>query len=404
MLATSRAYLFLAFSFLLGSSGAFAQISAIEGDVKGPDGKGVQKAEILIERKDMKGVYKGAKTDKKGHYIYNGLPLGTYKVSVVVDGQTKDSMDNVRTKLGDPIEVSFDMKKSADEQAALTKAAETGTLTKDQERGLSKEAKEAIEKKAKENAALIGKNKALNDAFNGGKEAMAAAAQVKSDDPDAPAKRAKNYELAAESFSKATLVDPNHPSEHVMYASLADAYTSLAGTKTGAEQDDANTKGLAAWQKAIELKSDDPAYHNNYALALAKGKKYQEAGGELEKAAQLDPTSAGKYYYNLGAVLVNNGQGEQAGDAFKKAIAADPNYADAQYQYGIYLISKATTTPDGKIVPPDGTVQAFQKYLELKPDGQFAEACKGMLSTIQGGVQTNYENPNAPKKPPVKKK
>ena len=215
---------------------------------------------------------------------------------------------------------------------------------------------------------------------------------------------AKNYELAAESFTKATLVDPNHPSEHVMYASLADAYTSLAGTKTGAEQDDANTKGLAAWQKAIELKSDDPAYHNNYALALAKGKKYQEAGGELEKAAQLDPTSAGKYYYNLGAVLVNNGQGEQAGDAFKKAIAADPNYADAQYQYGIYLISKATTTPDGKIVPPDGTVQAFQKYLELKPDGLFAEACKGMLSTIQGGVQTNYENPNAPKKPPVKKK
>src|SRR5271165_5869475 len=363
MLAKSRAYLFLTLGFLLCSGGAFAQISAIEGDVKGADGKGVQKAEILIERKDMKGTYKG---------------------SVLIDGQSRDSVDNVKTQLGDPIEVNFDMKKSAEEQAALAKAAETGNLTKDQERGMSKEDKEKYEKKAKENAAAISKNKALNDAFNGGKEAMAA----------------KNYDAATQSFAKATEIDP---AQHVIWASLADSYTSLAGTKTGPEQEDAINKGLAAWQKAIELKPDDPGYHNNYALALAKAKKYQDAGGELEKAAQLDPAAAGKYYYNLGAVLVNNGQNEQAGEAFKKAVTADPNYADAQYQYGVYLISKATTTPDGKIVPPDGTIQAFQKYLELKPDGPFAEACKGMLATIQGGVQTNYENPNAPKKPAKKK-
>src|SRR5271157_2957358 len=126
MLAQSRAYSLFAFSFLLSTGGAFAQISAIEGVVKGADGQPIQKAEILIERKDMKGTYKGAKTDKKGHYIYNGLPLGTYKVSVLIDGQSRDSVDNVKTQLGDPIEVNFDMKKSAEEQAALAKAAETG--------------------------------------------------------------------------------------------------------------------------------------------------------------------------------------------------------------------------------------------------------------------------------------
>jgi len=54
-------------------------------------------------------------------------------------------------------------------------------------------------------------------------------------------------------------------------------------------------------------------------------------------------------------VLVNTGQTDQAGDAFKKAIDANPNYAPAQYQYGVYLVSKAKTTPDGKVVPPDGT-------------------------------------------------
>src|SRR5271166_5041844 len=380
MLAQSRAYSLFAFTFLLSTGGAFAQISAIEGVVKGADGQPIQKAEILIERKDMKGTYKGAKTDKKGHFIYNGLPLGKYRVSILIDGQEKDFTDGVQTKLGDPTEVNFDLKKSA-EQA---KAAESGSLTKDQERGLSKEQLEILEKRKKENAAAIQKNKALNDAFNAGKDAMAA----------------KNYDAATQAFAKATEIDP---AQHVIWASLADAYTQLASTKTGAEQEDALTKGSAAWQKAIELKSEDPGYHNNYALALAKAKKFPEAAAELEKAAQLDPPSAGKYYYNLGALLINSGQTNPACDAFKKAITADGNYADAQYQYGVCLVAKATVAPDGKIIPPDGTIQAFQKYLELKPDGQFAEAAKGMLATIQGGVETKYSNPNAPKTAPKKK-
>jgi tetratricopeptide (TPR) repeat protein len=384
MFAQSRAYLLFAFSFLLCGGGAFAQITAIEGIVKGADGQPVVKAEILIVRKDMKGTYKGAKTDKKGHYIYNGLPIGTYKVSVLVDGQEKDFTDEVHTKLGDPTDISFDLKKNADEQAKVAKAAETGSLTKDQERGLTKEQKDSYEKKAKENAATIQKNKALNDAFNAGKDAMAA----------------KNYDAATQSFAKATEIDP---AQNVIWASLAESYAQLASTKTGAEQEDALTKSGAAWQKAIELKGDDAGYHNNYALSLAKAKKFPEAGAELEKAAQLDPSAAGKYYYNEGALLINSGQTDPACEAFKKSISADGNYADAQYQYGVCLVAKATVAPDGKIIPPDGTIQAFQKYLELKPDGQFAEAAKGMLATIQGGVDTKYTNPNAPKTPPKKK-
>src|SRR5690242_11393381 len=149
MLAKSRAYLLFPFSFLLFAGAASAQISAIEGDVKGPDGKMVQGAQILIERKDMKGTYKGAKTDKKGHYIYNGLPLGTYKVSVLIDGQSRDSVDNVRTKLGDPVAINFDLKQSADQAAAMQKAAESGQISKEVERSLTKEQKEALEKRAK---------------------------------------------------------------------------------------------------------------------------------------------------------------------------------------------------------------------------------------------------------------
>jgi len=152
------------------------------------------------------------------------------------------------------------------------------------------------------------------------------------------------------------------------------------------------------------LKPDDAAYHNNFALALAKAKKFPEAQAELEKAAQIDPPNAGRYFYNLGAVLVNTGQLEPAGAAFKRAIEGDPNYADAQYQYGVYLVSKAQTTPDGKVIPVPGTREAFQKYLDLKPTGPFADSAKGMLASMDTSLQTEFANPNAQQKKGAKKK
>ncbi|HLJ48331.1 MAG TPA: tetratricopeptide repeat protein [Bryobacteraceae bacterium] len=386
MFAKSRIFSFSAISFVMFAGAAFAQITAIEGDVKGPDGQPLKGAAILIERLDMKGTYKGAKSDKKGHYIYNGLPIGKYKVSLVVDGKTMDTVDNVSTRLGDPVPIDLDARKGAAQQQAAQQAASTGTVSKDVERGMTKEQKEAYEKKAKENAAAMAKNKALNDAFNAGKEAQAA----------------KNFQGAVDAFQKAAELDPN---QHVVWGQLAESYISLAGTKTGAESDDALNKGLDAYQKALALKPDDAGYHNNYALALVKAKKIPEAQAELAKAAELDPPGAGKYYYNLGAVLVNSGQNDAAGEAFKKAIELDPTYADAQYQYGVTLLAKATVDKEGKVVPPPGTVEALQKYLELKPDGPYAESAKGMLQTLTGSVTTTYSNPTRKSSttPPKKK-
>ena len=361
---------------MLMASGAWAQTSSIEGDVKGEDGGPLRGALVKIERKDIKGNYK-VKSDKKGHFFHAGLPLGMYKVSLEVEGKDVDMMDNVRTRLGDPTVVNFDLKALKGRRDALQRAAETGQLTAEQAREMSPEQRAAIDKQMKERQAAMAKNKALNDAFNVGMEAM----------------KTKQFDAAVQSFAKATEMDPK---QHVVWAQLAEAYVGLGGTKTGAEQEAAMGKGLEAYGKAMELKPDDAGYHNNYALALAKARKFPEAQAELTKAAQIDPPNAGRYFYNLGAVLVNIGQLEPAGEAFKKAIEADPNYADAQYQYGVYLVSKATTTPDGKIVPPEGTKEAFQKYLALKPDGPFAESAKGMLQSFDAQLQTEYRNPNAP--------
>ncbi|HLG95750.1 MAG TPA: carboxypeptidase regulatory-like domain-containing protein [Bryobacteraceae bacterium] len=377
-MAKARGLISFGFCFLLFAGGAWAQIAAIEGDVKGPDGKLVQGAQIVIDREDMKGTYKGAKTDKKGHYIYNGLPsTGTYTVSVLIDGQVKQHIDHVKVHMGDPVPVNFDLKPSAD--AATAAAAENV------DRSMSKEEKEAIEKRGKENAAIIAKNKALNDTFNAGKEALAA----------------KNYDAAIDAFQKGVQLDPN---QHVIWANMADAYTGLASTKTGADQQAALEKALDAFQKALALKADDPAYHNNYALALARAKKFDEAQAELNKAAQLDPPNAGRYYYNLGALLVNSGQIPASEAAFKKAIEANPDYADAQFQYATALSSRLTTGADGKVTAPPGMQEALEKYLALAPTGQYADAAKGMLQMIGATIQTDYTNPNAKKPAPGKKR
>jgi Tfp pilus assembly protein PilF len=360
---------------VLFSAACWAQTTAFEGDVKGEDGKGVKDAVIHIERKDIKGSYK-VKTDKKGHYYYGGLPIGKYTISVEIDGKQRDIVDNVPSKLGDPTPVSFDLATAAARAGAAGGAAAPG---KETERGMSAEQKAAYEKKIKEQAAEMAKNKELNDAFNAGVEA----------------ENNKQWDVAIQSFEKASTLGPT---QNVVWGRLADCYTSLAGTKTGAEQDEALNKAVGAYQKAIELKADAPEYHNNYALALAKQKKFAEAQTELTKAAQLDPTQAGKYYYNLGAVLVNTGQTDPAADAFKKAFEASPTYAEAYLQYGITLMGKATVAPDGKMMPVPGTAEAFQKYLELAPDGKDAETAKAMLATLGQTVETQFKKQTPKKK------
>jgi tetratricopeptide (TPR) repeat protein len=383
MLTASRKLLITLPVTLLFSVTCWAQTTAFDGDVKGEDGKGVQGAMVHIDRKDIKGTYK-VKTDKKGHYYYGGLPIGTYRISVEVDGKERDSIDNVRSKLGDPTSVPFDLKEAAARAAAASGTAGAAGAPKEVEKGMSAADKAAYEKKLKEQSEKMAKNKELNDAFNAGVEAQ----------------NNKQWDVAIQSFEKAITLDPT---QNVIFGRLADAYVNLAQTKTGAEQDAALEKSVGAYQKAIELKADAPEYHNNYALALAKQKKFAEAQAELTKAAQLDPTQAGKYYYNMGAVLVNTGQMEPAGDAFKKALEIDPNYADAHYQYGIYLIGKATTTADGKITPPPGTGEEFQKYLQLRPDGPFADSAKAMLATIGQTVETQFSKPGEKKQTPKKK-
>jgi tetratricopeptide (TPR) repeat protein len=365
----------LATAFLLFSGVSFAQVGAIAGKVIGEDGQPLKDAMVRIERTDVRGNYK-VKTKKKGDYFHAGLPLGQYKVSLEVDGNIVDSVNGVRVGIGEPTEISFDLaelkRKQQAQQAPAGSGAPTGP-SEEQLRSMSAEERKAYEDALKQRQQQISKNKELNEAFN--------SAMVAKEMGDLP--------KAVESFKAAGALDP---AQHVVWANLADVQLSLAQTKTSDERTQIAEEAIASYDKAIALQPENGAYMHNKGLALVRVGKLEEGKIALVKAAELEPANAGKYFFNLGAVMINSNNTEDAVDAFRKATEADANYAEAYYQLGTALVGKAEMKEDGTIVPVPGTVEAFKKYVELKPSGPNTEAAKSMIASLTGTVATTFQN------------
>src|ERR1035441_5244000 len=273
----SRNAAFAAVGLAFLALASYAQVATVEGDVIGTDGKPVVGAIIKLHRTDIKWDSQ-TKTDKKGHYIHAGVPLGMYQISCVIDGNVVDSVSGYKTTLGEHPPVDFDLRKNgaqatAGRQAEIQKAFETGQISDDLKRQMTPEQKAAMEKQINEKAGEIKKNKELNDAFNAGFNAL----------------NDKQYDVAVANLEKAAEIGPTQPA---VWANLGDAYIGQAQSKTGADFDALAQKGIDAYAKSIELKPDDASVHNNYALALAKAHKIPEMQAELKKAADLDPATA----------------------------------------------------------------------------------------------------------------
>jgi hypothetical protein len=101
---------------MIGS--VWAATSAIEGIVKDPKGQPVKGADIRIEATGGGKLVGTVKTDASGRYTSAALPTGTYRVTLVVNGVMKASINNTKTKLGVPTELNFDLKATSASQAS----------------------------------------------------------------------------------------------------------------------------------------------------------------------------------------------------------------------------------------------------------------------------------------------
>jgi len=114
--------------------------------------------------------------------------------------------------------------------------------------------------------------------------------------------------------------------------------------------------------------------------------KIAEAQSAFDTAVKALPTQSATYRHNEAVVFFAAGQPDAQFAAAEQAIALDPARAANYYFKGQALVGKATSDPKtGKIILPPGCAEAYQKYLQLEPNGPFSADAKGVLSAA--GIQ-----------------
>jgi tetratricopeptide (TPR) repeat protein len=159
------------------------------------------------------------------------------------------------------------------------------------------------------------------------------------------------------------------------------------------ETDGKYAEAADAYGKAV-MGKPDPAYYNNLGNCLARIGKTDEATAAYQQAIMLDPMNTAMYWRNLAVGLYNTGKIKESLDPLQKATAADPKSAQAWYLLGAALVFTMEFKQDGdKLVPvmQPGTMEAYQKAIELDPNGPYGAQAKQGLEALQAmgiGIQT----------------
>jgi hypothetical protein len=103
---------------VLSAVTAWAEPSSILGVVKDAKGQPISGADIRIEARDGERLIRTVKTDVNGRYTSDGLPAGTYRITLVVDGAVKTSINNTKVELGEPTRLNFDLIRTSASQAS----------------------------------------------------------------------------------------------------------------------------------------------------------------------------------------------------------------------------------------------------------------------------------------------
>lgn len=372
---------------LLCAPALFAQdqTATVHGHVQNAAGQALTAGQIKFTT-DIHAAYKDEKftntvdVDKDGNYTATGIKPGEYFAYVVVGDKTADQQ-HFTVKAGDNSTVDFDMTR-ADYIAKM-----------------SPEEKKALEEYKAKNAAAVAGNKQV---ANLNATITAVRTDIKSASP--------NFDKDVTDIKSAT---DQRPTEGLLWAVQGEVYQAqakkLAATdranKTNPMQDDAvktaYANSVTAFQKAADLMGEakppkpeqQASVYNQLGSVYGESGKSSDASAAFEKAAQLDAKNASMYYTNEAIIFDHNGGGDPEVAAAEKAITADPNKPLPYYLKGQALLAKATVDSKGQIVPPPGCLDAYQKYLQLAPDGPQAPAVKDVLAQMGQKIENRYKAP-----------
>jgi tetratricopeptide (TPR) repeat protein len=183
------------------------------------------------------------------------------------------------------------------------------------------------------------------------------------------------------------------PDEALLWNSLGFAQ---AGLK---DYDDA----IATYKKAIDIEtaSKKPRLpviavaNAGLGEVYARTGKVPDANAAYDAAVKADPTTAALNLRNEAVIFYQENNGPAQVAAADEAIKIDPNQAILYYIKGQGLVQNATVDPKNpaKIVLPPDCTAAYQKYLDLAPDGPYANEVASILQQAGEKVSPAYKAP-----------
>lgn len=340
-----------------------ARIHGQVSDVSGNPFGGV----VVSIRNSTTGQSTDFTSDSQGRYRSGNLAAGTYSIDIKIQGKSAYSQI-VQLTAGQDTQQDFNFKELQNQQ--------------------NEQAAEAV-KKNEEAKAKFG---VMKQHFDAGNAALEQAKQVRAQMDKMP----KDQQAASQSqvdqttgtavteFNAALEQTPEtDPNRNIVLARLGEAY----------EIDNKYSDAAGAYAKAVALKPD-PSYYNNLGNSLARTGKTDDALAAYQKAIELDPMNTAMYWRNFAIGLYNSGRIKESVDPLKKATDADPKNAQAWYLLGAALVNTMDFKQEGdKMVPilQPGTQEAYQKAIELDPNGPWGAQAKQGLQALQAmglGIDT----------------
>jgi len=104
---------------VLSLASVWAEPSSILGVVKDSKGQPIRDAAIRIQARNGERLIRTVKTDVNGRYASDSLPAGTYRITLVVNGAVKTSINNTRVEFGETTRLNFDLTSTSTWQASV---------------------------------------------------------------------------------------------------------------------------------------------------------------------------------------------------------------------------------------------------------------------------------------------
>jgi tetratricopeptide (TPR) repeat protein len=318
-----RALLAPAVLLALTAAPVFAQ-SVVRGKVVDQEGNPVEGAIVVFE--DQEGSRRiELKTNRNGEYQQIGMPSGTYRVSASKDNVGVDAVAGYAVlQQVNPV-LEFKLAPEAARGPDLTVGTDGNRLP------------DAVRKQIEG---------AVAQAF----EAMAA----------------KNFDAAIEQFN---LILTHVPACIECHFNVAIAHAQ-SGRADEAEK---------SFLKVIELEPESADAHRGLAAVYNLQRRFDDAAKANERVAELSGGAVATdgnnadLFYNQAVILWNSGQAEKAKEQFERAAQADPTLAMPHYFIGLANLNL------GQLAEAKA---AFQKYLEIDPEGEKAGEVKAFVSQL----------------------